>query len=240
MFKPFAAALIVTVSTAFGTAASAAEFNFTAFVNHTQGFSLDPLPRLGIVPGDTITGSFSYDQNARVGSVYEAEGSSTTYYEPPRGQVTPSVGQISFNFGSTPTTLQIAAIKVDDNFLNPDGFVREDEFYFVADSSPLFPAPIIGDDRGFTSVISSVYLTGTEAVFDSSALPTTLDLADFLTESSISFLAYYEGPATHESFSATITSLTDVTTVDTPFSGLLLASGCMMLWMRRKPNAKQT
>lgn len=239
MFKPFATALIVTVSTAFGTEADAAEFNFTAFVNYTDDFTLDPLPQLGIAPGDTLTGSFSYDPNAPARYSSEREGGSYTSYQPPRGLTTPSIGQISFNFGPTPTTLQIAAIEISDNTNFLSQSVIEDGFRVVADSSPIFPAPITGDDRGYTQAISLIYLSGSDTVFDSSALPTTLNLDDFLRENRLTFSGSNDATGVREGFTATFTSLTDVTTVDTPLSGLLLASGCMMLWVRRKPRAKQ-
>jgi len=65
MFKPFATALIVTVSATLGTAAEAVEYSFTAFINSTSDGTFDPLPQLGLAPGDTITGSFSYTLDAQ-------------------------------------------------------------------------------------------------------------------------------------------------------------------------------
>ena len=134
----------------------------------------------------------------------------------------------------------MAAINVDDNFLNRYRGGTEDRLRFIADASPIFPAPITGDDLGFTTAYADIYLTGPETVFDSSALPTALNLEDFFIESSLAFSGHDPAAGTYDYFRATITNITDVTTVDTPLSGLLLASGCMMLWMRRKPNAKQT
>ncbi len=240
MLKPFAAALVVSVSASFNTEAYAAEFNFSAFINSISNETLDPLPQLGLAPGDTITGSFSYDLNTPANYRSESETGSFTAYQQPGGRISPSIGQISFDFGPTSTTLQFATIQVFDNRINQDTNTFEDEFHVVADSSMIFPAPITGDDRGYSSAISQIDLRTNETFFDSSALPTTLNLDDFIIARTLTFSGRDQATGVREGFSATFTSITDITTVDTPFSGLLLASGCMMLWMRRRPGTGQS
>ncbi len=240
MLKPFAAALIVSVSALVGTESRAAEFNFTAYVYGMSMSPVDLTPRLDLAIGDTISGTFSYDQNIPVNFRAETEIGSNTSYFLQEGQASSSIGQISFNFGPTPTTLQFTTAIGFDNFDIQGTDTREDGIRLYANSSPSFSEQITGNDLGFTSAIVDIDLRTPETFFNDSTLPTTLNLDDFLTSRNLTFTGFDQAAGSGEGFRATFTSITDITTVDTPFSVLFLASGCMMLWMRRRPGTAQS
>jgi len=182
----------------------------------------DPLTSFGISAGDTFAGSFTYDTSLSVIS----SGPGNVLYEQP-APIAPSAFSVAVN-GVQYTAADSSAplrIQVTDN----SGGLK-DQFVYLTVFSGSLVHPLSGSYPFSTMALS--LRDDSNTVFNSTAIPSSLDLNDFdVAMFSINLSQDLGDPASETLFLGTITSLTSV---PEPGSLMLMLTALPLIGLARR------